>query len=301
MKYRAYIFTIIFVISILFYKSAPATVYFYWDAESHPCDGSELPNPPIWTEIASYRGHVICGPTPQGNRFLEFQTQANQISAYTEIHNTQGLPINNVLGKTYYLAYFFKFTRINGLDIWHESSSSADKGVELTGNGIRQYISRGYWNGAYNLDHHYTVWGGGYHLNPAIEVNEIYVANQSGYNMNNQIQLEYERWYSAVMALKIAYDNTGSYTAWINGIKYVEYKNIKTCQNSAPTIEQIKMNGTIAQPAYDAPAHKRQFDALMLTDNWQDVVNGGYLSGSTTTTIADTTPPIPPSGLRITE
>lgn len=37
------------------------------------------------------------------------------------------------------------------------------------------------------------------------------------------------------------------------------------------------MNGTIAQPAYDAPAHSRRFDALLLTDNWQNIINLGYL------------------------
>ena len=40
---------------------------------------------------------------------------------------------------------------------------------------------------------------------------------------------------------------------------------------------QITMGGTIAQPAYNAPAHYRQFDALLLTDNWQNIIDLGYL------------------------
>ena len=53
------------------------------------------------------------------------------------------------------------------------------------------------------------------------------------------------------------------------------------------------MGGTIAQTAYDAPAHYRKFDAFMLTDNWQDIIDGGYLSGEG----GDTQAPTVPDGL----
>ena len=42
-------------------------------------------------------------------------------------------------------------------------------------------------------------------------------------------------------------------------------------------VSQITLGGTIAQPAYDARAHYRQFDALLLTDNSQNIIDLGYL------------------------
>lgn len=269
---------LVFVFSLS--NTANATVYFYWDAEDHPCDGSELPNPPIWTQDVAKRGHVVCEPSPVGSRHIEFTTVNNQTNHYTEIHNTQGLPVNVSLGRTYYLAYYFNFTRINGLDIWHETNQSGDKGLEITGNGIRWEIGRGQWDSfSNNQDHRYSVWMGNptYHLNRSLEVDDTYVLNQNGYSASNPIQLEYETWHSAVMAIKMASDNTGSITIYINGTKILEYNDIITTANGTPTITDIKLGGTIAQPAYDAPSHRRKFDALMLTDNWQDIIDKGYL------------------------
>ncbi|MGP8323478.1 MAG: T9SS type A sorting domain-containing protein [Methanosarcinaceae archaeon] len=261
-------------------------VYFYWDAETHPCDGSELPNPPFWTQEVSHRGHVSCDSTPEGDRFIEWETEEGWGDHYTEIHNTQNLPVTCSAGTTYYLAYFSKFSRINGLDIWHEGSSiqSGDKGLEITGDGIRWVTSRGQWDSyAPNDDHHYTVFLGNpyYHLNEELEHSDVYWQNQNGYSEDNPIQLEYERWYSVIMAIKMASDHTGSATVYINGENILEYNNIQTSSVSSPVITDIKMGGTIAQgpppDGYDAPPHYRQFDALMLTDSWQDIIDGGYL------------------------
>ena len=264
-----------------------ATIYFYFDAEDGTV-GNLVPNPPICTaQCGTYGDQPIyqsSGGAPQGSKYFEWQTYDKQPSNYTEIHNTQGLPIANIIGKTYYLAYFFNFSRINGLDIWHETGQSGDKGVELVGSGLRWAVGGGHWpSHADNQDHRYTMMAGNatYHLNPQLEVSDGYVQNQSGYNANNPLQLQYEHWYSAVMAVKMATDNTGSLTVYIDGVKLYEYNNIKTVATASATITDIREGGTIAQPAYDAPAHYRKFDALMLTDNWQDIVNGGYLSSDT--------------------
>ena len=60
-------------------------------------------------------------------------------------------------------------------------------------------------------------------------------------------------------------------------MKVCEYENIKTCANANPTIGRLTMGGTIAQGAYDAPVHYRKFDALLFTDNWQNIIDIGYL------------------------
>ena len=270
-----------------------ATVYFYYDAENETV-GNGVPRDPngvdICTQGCSSFGFSdatvqLAGGAPQGSKYFQWVTVNNQPSVYTEVVNHSTFPISLSLGTTYYLAYFFNFTRINGLDIWHETGQSADKGVELDGSGIRWIISRGNWPCiADTQDHYYTVWIGNptYVLNPSPIpncVDNIFGGNQNGYSASNPIQLQYERWYSAVMAVKIASNNTGSVAFWIDGVKIGEYNNIITAANSSPTINFIGMGGTIAQSALDAPAHYRKFDALMLTDNWQDIVNGGYLSG----------------------
>ena len=97
-----------------------------------------------------------------------------------------------------------------------------------------------------------------YHLNRELEHTDAYYPNQSGYSVENPIQLDYERWHSCVMAVKMAADKTGSVIVWIDGVKLCEYEDIKICANTNPSITQITMGGTIAQPAYDAPAYYRQ-------------------------------------------
>lgn len=290
-KVKSIIITLLFLFVV--YTPAHATVYFYFDAENGTV-GNYVPNPPLCQTECSGGGeratYQSSGGAPQGAKYFQWQTVDNQTNAYTEIHPSPGFPITNVLGKTYYLAYFFNFTRINSNDIWHETGQSGDKGVELVGSGLRWAVGGGHWpSHADNQDHRYTMMGGNatYHLNPELEVQDGYVQNQSGYNGNNPLQLQYEHWYSAVMAVKMATDNTGSFTVYIDGIKLYEYNNIKTVATTSATITDIWMGGTIAQGAYDAPAHHRKFDALMLTDNWQDIVDGGYLSGGG----GDTPPP----------
>jgi len=267
-------------------------VYFYWNCEDQ-ADGSVLPNPPFWfgwKTVGHATGgrvidhpercaHVVQGRAPEGQKYFQWKiTDEDNHDRYTEVKG-RAFPVRCILGKTYYLAYYFNFTRIDGRDIWHETGSSGDKGVELKGSGIRWCLSRGHrGNLAPNQDHRYTVYVGNptYHLNQE-EHYDIYRPNQSGYSAENPIQLEYERWYSCVMAVKLAADRTGSITVWIDGVKLCEYENIKTCANTTPSITQITMGGTIAQTAYDAPAHYRRFDALLLTDNWQNIIDLGYL------------------------
>src|SRR4030067_1348498 len=287
-KVKSIIITLLFLFAL--YTPANATVYLNLNAEEGTV-GNIVPNPPFCQTECSGSGakgtYQSSGGTLQGSKYYQWQTVANQPTAYTEVSNSLG--ITNIIGKTFYVAYFFRFDRINGLDIWHETGDSADKGIEIVGSGLRWLVSRGQWgNLISNQDHRYTVWLGNptYHLNPQLEVGDIYFPNQSGYSASNTIQLQYEQWYAGVMAIKMASDNTGSASVYIDGVKIAEYMNIRTVASSSATITHLTMNGTIAQNALDAPAHLRKFDAIILTDNWQDIVDGGYLNGG-----GDNTPP----------
>lgn len=58
---------------------------------------------------------------------------------------------------------------------------------------------------------------------------------------------------------------------WVNGTLVVDYDNICTSNTNAPAFEFIEINGTIAQSAYDCPAHYRLFDDLTFASSSDDV------------------------------
>ena len=275
---------ITFLLLLVFIKPSSATIYFYFDSEGEDIDailplvgGGETNFCQTECTGNGDKGTTqSSGGTPQGTKYFEWLTVDSQLDAYTEIVNDVTFPVTLTLGTTYYVAYYFNFSRIGGLDIWNECvCQSADKGIELVGNGIRWILSRGQWEDfSANQDHRYTIWGGNPpDLNPAVK----FLPNLAGYSDSNMPQLQYETWYSAVMAVKIADDATGSYTVWLDGVKIIEYNNVITAADGSPTATRLVANGTIKQPDYDSPPHNRKFDALMLTDNLQDVLDGGYL------------------------
>jgi hypothetical protein len=51
----------------------------------------------------------------------------------------------------------------------------------------------------------------------------------------------------------------------------------KTQDAANATVGRLQGGGTIAQPGYDAPRHKIQFDGLIFTDSLTTIQNGGYL------------------------
>ncbi len=271
--------------------NSDATVFFAWDSENQAC-GARLS---FYVDTPGREGYTACAQAPQGSKYLEWRTENNWNQAYTEMAGVQGLPLNLSLGTTYYLAFHFNFTRINGLDVWREfSGTSADKAYEIVGSGIRWIVMFGQMESAcykQNQDHKFTAWimNGSYHLNPSKECVDQFVQNVSNYSGQNPIQLDYDMWHTGVMAIKMTTNSTGSATLYIDGKKVLEYLNIITSGAASPTISSIKMGGTIAQPAYDAPAHYRKFDSLLLTNNWQDILNGGYMSGNS--------PPLSPQNL----
>ncbi len=296
-KVKSIIITLLFLFTV--YTPAYATVYLNLNAEEGTV-GATVPYPPfeaVNTSVARAT-YQSSGGTPQGSKYYQWQTVNSQLDHLTAMWLNNSTPITNIIGNTYYLAYFFRFDRINGLDIWHElNDQSYDKLTDIMGSGVRWTFKVGQHEaGCYtqNQDHRFTVGIGnsGYNFS-GLECVDQLIQNSNGYSASNPIQLTYEAWHSVVIAIKMSFDNTGSVTIYINGIKVLEYNNIRTVADSSSTLRYIYMGGTIAQTAYDAPAHYRKFDAFMLTDNWQDIIDGGYLSGEG----GDTQAPTVPDGL----
>jgi len=275
---------ILTLVIVLVCSQANATIFYSFDAEGFS-NGAALPtsNPGYNFCQTGCSGSGTTGVirntlvAPQGTKYIEWITVSNQSEAYTEMHYGASFPLNLVSGKWYYLAYYKRFERIEGRNIW--SGMQADKGIEMRGNGIRWIVSRGSsWGTIVSPGTgKWTIWPGNptYHLNgngSGIEnADNAIPLNQSGYSASNPVPMEYERWYSVVFGIKISSARTGEIKLWLNGVLVADYPNIITAANSSPTIDYLEANGTIGQPGYNSPAHKRQFDAFMLTDNFNDV------------------------------
>jgi hypothetical protein len=274
----------IFVSGYILSSPALANVYFQWDSEDQPC-GAKVSNPPMWPYNGSaYSPETVCGDAPDGEKYFQWHVNANQHDAFNLLSGQQ-LPLSLVPGRTYYLAFKFNFTRINGQDVWCNEPNSKvgecqDKLIELTGTGVRWVLSMGERGMKTPVNKFSTFIGNArpYHLNPHLEEWGSMYQNQNGHSRFNSLLLDYDRWHSAVFAVKMANDRTGSVEYYIDGVKIVEHQNIRTMAYPHGSITNIAMNGTISQPRYNVNEHYRKFDSLLLTDDWQSIIDGGYLN-----------------------
>ena len=279
--------------------------YFRYDAEDRP-DGAWVPQPPFfpqpWQDPDTphpARGRIAAdGTAPQGTRVMRWDvTEARSRDLYTEIRFSKTPPAEP---RTFYYAFFVRFDRLDGRDIWHPGgpeSESFDKAFEVIGDGIRWTVNFGE-RGMNNRPGRFSLFLSNptYHLNPDLEVWDSFYQNHGGRSRSNSIQLEYEQWHAVVFAMKWAADKSGEVALWADGEKVLEYKNIATAR--APgTFERLQIWGTIAQPAYDAPPHTRKVDALLFTDAWQDVLDGGYLRGKSGPVISSVSGPVRTGGI----
>lgn len=264
-------------------KEARRHPYFYFDAESHK-DGDRLPQPPFYPQPwkaanADHpkRGKVVPDPTaPQGKNV--FQWDVKEAKTTELFHEVKFDRLPEAKPKTYYYAFFARFDRKDGKDIWHDGDGdSFDKFFEVIGDGIRWVIHVGNHD-VRMRDHRFSCYvsNSTYHLNRDREVYDGFYPNVDGYSQYKSPELEYEKWHAFVFKMKWATDDTGEVALWADGIKVLEYIGIKTVK-SPGTFERLQFFGTIAQPAYDAPPHIRKVDALLFTDDWRDIVDGGYL------------------------
>jgi len=296
-------------------QCSEAAQYFYYDAES----GTVGNNVPTGSPLNFYAspGNPIAtvqssGGAGQGSKYFQWDVPAGTQSIYTEVTDFSRMPFSPSIGSTYYLAAFFRVDRIGGAEVFSSTETRADKYLEFDGTGTRWLIAIGSWisvTGSVPANH-YTVWisdpasGNGYnghHCGASLPENDsgsngLCQANQNGYSPTNPVVLDYETWNSVVMGIKLSTSTTGSATMWVNGVKVSEALNIQTAEGSGVTIDQLEMLGTVCQNNFDCPSHVIKTDAVMLTDSWTDIVNGGYATGGGG---GDTTPPAAPSGLSV--
>lgn len=267
-----YALTAIALIFIL-KDQAHATIYFSETSESRTCNASI----PWYWEVT--QGFYRCdGDAYAGSKYLDWHVAYHAIDAYVGIDFTSA----DITGKTIYMALYFKIKRVGGVNVWHnDSDQSYDKFFEFRGAGVRWIYKIGKHEAGcqsgLNGANSFTMWlGTDQTYNPGIECVDGYMQNANGYSGSNPYQISYDKWHAAVMEVKIGTGPSGYIRGYIDGVKTVEYLNIKTA-NGTPTLSSTLFNGTIAQPAYDTPEHYRRYDNIIITDNLQDVINGGYL------------------------
>lgn len=219
--------------------------------------------------------------TPSGTKYAEWTTSTGDDEAGWRADFSPAITVS--LGTAYYLAGWFRFERISGNDIWHDTGSSPysfDKLYEFTGSGWRWGIGSG-WNGWFTTgtDHKFTfdAWYATSVLGD--HGPDHIVHDSSGYSASNPYLCDYETWYGVVLGITAQNSNSGRVQLWIDGTEVIDQTHYTA--GSSPNIDHIYCNGTLAQSAYDAPPHKRQMDALIITDVWQDIIDGGYLGGET--------------------
>jgi len=265
-----------------------ANAFFRFDAESHK-PGDALPQPPFfpspWKAPGAEhpkRGRVAADPGgPQGKHVFVWdvvETGTKELQ-----HEVKFARLPEARPKDYYYAFFVRFDRKDGRDIWHDGDGdSFDKAFEVIGDGIRWTVVFG--NHDIRMkDHHFSCYvvNATYHLNRELEGYDALYPNHGDFSKPHSSRyqsppLGYEKWHAVVFKMKWATDKTGEVALWVNGKQVLAYKGIQTVK--APgTFERLQLWGTIAQPAYDAPPHVRKVDAMIFTDDWRDIENGGYL------------------------
>jgi hypothetical protein len=290
-----------------------AAVIFSNGAESYS-DEQSLPNPNFCavscgaasSAIGRAENTASCDPAagaPMGDRCLKWDIAQDQHDIYNEIGKF-GTVMSE--GSTLVLAFRQNLNRIGAIDIWSESTDSADKGLGLHGQDISDFrwdLGMGNWGSqAANQNHKWTVWVGNpsNHFNPELEQYDTYVQNVAPYSWTNPIQLDYDRWYNFVLEVRLADSSpeNGYVKVYVNGTKIIEYLNIQTADTfsgSNIVFDYIEFGGTLCQPAYNCPPHTRYFDDLLVANSLADAST--YMSDPEAG--GDTTPPAAPTSLAV--
>lgn len=292
------IFWLIFFCSI----NANATKYVDTSLQQKTCNSVVTPglaDGVIW-DVSSYPAvlaspYVRCSPlaAPYGSNYVEWNVP--QVQKNVEPHGigpdlNLPNPITLVSGKTYYLASHWRFERISGNALWTDWNFDFDKLIEMNGTGFRWIVLSG-WNGdmAGALNKFtFSIYG-----SDAIVPNQCgspgnwhyYSHDSNGYSKAQPLYSNYEKWISVVMGITAAGNGgIGHLALWIDGQKVIDKSCVNTMETQnntqVPQINKIGLTGTVGQPNYVTPAHKRQVGRIMLTDDWQDIVNAGYVAST---------------------
>lgn len=305
--------SLVVVVFFTFVGTAHATKYIDVSAESVSCgttytagtrtiDGTSMSSSSPPDVLANT--DIKCSPltAPGGTHYIEWDVPT--VITGSDPHGIgpdwtpAAAPISLVPGTTYYLASYWRFERIAGQALWDDFNFDFDKLIEMDGTNFRWIILAG-WNGDMTGAANrftFSLYGSDA-VNPS-QCGEpgnwhYYSHRISPYSPSSPLYSDYEQWIPVVMGITANSGATpGHLYLWVNGTMVIDKSCVNTTEGAAD-IGVVKMSGTVGQPGYNTPHHKRQMDKLMLTNDWNDIVTGGYVSGG------DTTPPAAPTGLGV--
>jgi hypothetical protein len=111
-------------------------------------------------------------------------------------------------------------------------------------------------------------------------------------NTANPVSMENGRWHAVVIRMDVTSVRSGTIEMWINGTRVIESYNVRTQRNGAQ-FTGTYIGGTHNQPSYAADVDSsKYYDKYLVTDNWQDIIDGGYLT-------VDTLAPAAPTNLTV--
>lgn len=322
---------LIILICLLVPSSAMATSYFSYGNDSgvvgntltSSTDGPYLfeyqyPGASrVSTEDAKYQN---ASAYSGGGTYVELTTYANMGSYDVNVRDLNGdyggpfIPdtVSITEGVTYYFGGKFRYERIGGNAIWHDTwDYNKLFSWAYSGSSFRWFIDSGYGDSASTYYSDRFVFSVG--CSDADQMDNVaaqapsagwpyFPHDASGYSKASPKWSYYERWYSVVIGILASQTNNGRIRMWING-ELVNDRTQRTWDTSSATLRVIDINSTIGQPDYDAPAHKFQFDDLVLTDSWSDITAAGLdqdpEGGTTTTTTTASMTGISCSGVTI--
>ncbi|MEA1924241.1 MAG: hypothetical protein U9M95_00070 [Candidatus Altiarchaeota archaeon] len=188
-------------------------------------------------------------------------------------------------GNTVYLAFYTKFSANHYWD-----NDELNKHLEIRGSpssNARLLFCIGRWEvgqlqgmGLYSSDTHkalphlYTVNGGEGWRPYNSPDGGTFIQNL---DMETPVYCETGKWYSIVIRVDMVSSRNGTLEMWVNGIKVIEQHQVRTTIDGTPYATTF-MGGTHNQPTYDVGINStKSYDDYLITDSWQDIVDGGYL------------------------
>lgn len=216
--------------------------------------------------------------TGGGANFVRWTNGASQHDNLIEV---LGLGTTSMsAGQKWYMAAFVRVSKTTGTDVY-QTTNSFDKYIEFRGTGLRWGIGAGYANGNYpNYVAGKFVWDVWCAASAVTDCEtsgggpDHKIPNVSPYSAAAPYYADYGKWYAVVIAITMQSTATGKIEMWVNGTK--THDITQTTMNAGATITSMMAMGTISQPGYNAPAHTRDVDRWILTDNVADI--SGYMS-----------------------
>jgi len=232
--------------------------------------------------------YAACITTPSSKNALGVRVDMSAAATnltYTELA-TQGVwPYSLNTGDVIYMAAFIYYdgTAGNVFDNPPGGTSSFSKHLEFYMGGTNGWIvcpgnheclTANVPSGYFSVT---AVTRDYANIDPANLCVDHFMPNYGGYSTTNPPLMTYDQWNSIVLEVKITDQADGYCKLWVNGTQVMYHSGFRTTADATPALSYMRLWGTVKQPQYNSQNHHEYVDGYLMTTNWADIVNGGYL------------------------